>query len=310
MAKRKKKRNTGKGHRFPDWQPTLPTENIDIEHMTITQAKKEAQEMTKVGINNHQELLLSQILGEYLAASEILAEGKTREKLIELVHNASWYLDTLVSGFVGHRKPKLDCKAGCCFCCYYQVDISIPETLVIAGFIKESWSADEIETLINRLVETREKLKQFADDDNHLRRTYAKIPCPLLQVDKGLCSVYDMRPITCRGHFSADVGKCESSLERETAIPNILDIALMDSGILIGLTKALLDNGLECHPVDLTAGLYIALTTSDVIENWLKGQTQFTEAYSKFVPTEDSFDGVGVTQHLVKGKAVSKPLGF
>jgi Fe-S-cluster containining protein len=90
-------------------------------------------------------------------------------------------LDTLHDAASGFSP----CKAGCSDCCSMALNITQDEAKAIA------------------MASGRTALVPVYDDDTEdAIKRYEGVPCPML-VD-GLCSVYAVRPLACRVHYSVD----------------------------------------------------------------------------------------------------------
>jgi Fe-S-cluster containining protein len=101
-------------------------------------------------------------------------------------------IEKKISSFIQNSQYNdlIQCKEGCSHCCYYQVEISYEEGLIILDEIEKSkididWDRVEYLSKIEK-----EKWYQLPLE---MRR------CPLLG-DEGQCLVYDKRPLTCRKH--------------------------------------------------------------------------------------------------------------
>lgn len=104
------------------------------------------------------------------------------------------------------------CKVGCSHCCYISVSVSQAEADAIADFTgrKRQARPEGAQTLLEHLKESEEKgvseRRRRVDDD------MAGRPCPFLGDDER-CSVYEVRPLACRLHYSVsdDEGPCRLS---------------------------------------------------------------------------------------------------
>ncbi len=95
----------------------------------------------------------------------------------------------------------IDCKAGCNSCCHEPMPVSYLEILDIAVKLKESFSDEQRQELRDRAKAYR---RNRADGQSFQ-------PCPFLV--GGLCSIYEFRPLVCRGRHSTDVKACEDRLK-------------------------------------------------------------------------------------------------
>lgn len=90
------------------------------------------------------------------------------------------------------RRDTLTCSKGCHHCCYNPLLLSILEGISIYRWLAE-----------NRMWSHTLKAKFEAHNEAVLALTpevwvLSQIPCPLLDVDKGLCVAYESRPLACR----------------------------------------------------------------------------------------------------------------
>ncbi len=107
----------------------------------------------------------------------------------------------------------VSCKKGCALCCHHWVeDVYSFEIDLIVETLKKK-KPDKIErilkdcqddeaTLISVVEEATER--GVEDEETILNLFYQKmVPCPLLS-ESGECTVYDVRPLTCRSFFSRE----------------------------------------------------------------------------------------------------------
>lgn len=140
-------------------------------------------------------------------AAHILSEGHTRENVHELVSSLASETEAIVSD-VQQRMPPENlpaCQEGCAWCCSIKVETTAPEVLRIVEYLYSSRPSEEIEELRASLALLTPKLQAMSWE----ARYDAQVPCPLL-VDNA-CSVYEVRPMTCRGWNSRDARACEES---------------------------------------------------------------------------------------------------
>lgn len=114
---------------------------------------------------------------ERLASDLRLMNAKPMVKLARIRKS----VETLFAYADGH----VACKMGCAYCCYQAIDISRLE----AEFIAEKTGV--IPAKLGEVV-PRDPLS-FSE----------QTPCPFLK--KGVCSIYEFRPLICRIHVSLDV---------------------------------------------------------------------------------------------------------
>jgi hypothetical protein len=170
------------------------------------------------------------------------------------------------------------CKTGCNYCCYLLVTVAAPEVLTVLGYIVEKFSQAEIEALKQRVEATDEITHGLSGHGRH----YSKLPCPLLV--GGKCSVYEVRPLVCRGYTSYSWTACADSLLHPRTSKSVpIDWGRRNTfGVAQdGMITALHELGFEKQPLELIAALKIALKEPDIAERWLGGEAVFTNAEEK-----------------------------
>ncbi len=212
---------------------------------------------------------------EEMTAREILSEGRTREKIKEAATNALGWASGLLR-IHDPDKPDLACKEGCSYCCHVAVAVTIPEVLHIADHLRQTRTAEEIEVVKQRC---RDHIAATPPDPLDVRH-----PCPLLEAGgrenggHAVCSIYDQRPLPCRGFHSPDVTPCRRWYEerKEESIHAWgLDIT---ATVGIGLERGLEFHDLESCSVWLPHALLIALEEQDAAEQYLDGRPIFASA--------------------------------
>lgn len=142
---------------------------------------------------------------------------------------------------LAHPRAK-SCVSGCFNCCYHWVeDVNSFEAEMIAAYIRTHFPgrikkiihecSRDIEQMQRIERVTAEKLlaendpgKHDIDEETLLLSSFYLLrrPCPLLTND-GRCSVYPVRPITCRAYISlSDPWRCDPDYINEEDIPTYL----------------------------------------------------------------------------------------
>ncbi len=116
------------------------------------------------------------------------------------------------------------CKRGCDECCKQFILINRAEAHALGQFIRREFSAGEINGLMLRTRQwhewndTRPGRDPFISVQHPASSSGHRPFCPLLI--QGSCSVYSMRPITCRTHFvCSDPAFCRFS-EKPSGLEN------------------------------------------------------------------------------------------
>jgi Fe-S-cluster containining protein len=172
---------------------------------------------------------------------------------------------TLVGGLLA-RAPAgtIACQSGCDHCCYQSVGVTPPEALAILAHVQATRSLEELDTLRARLREYRAKTRDLAAHE----RVSPDLPCPFLE--GRACSIYPVRPLSCRGMNSLDRSVCEMKLHdpatREASLAGTLPGHVLIEpirafhAISAGLQLALAECfGLDMRPLDLAWALDLLL---------------------------------------------------
>jgi Fe-S-cluster containining protein len=160
-------------------------------------------------------------------------------------------------------KAQHACAPGCDFCCYLPVDVLAPEAFRIAAHLEQTCSPEVLATLVYRLG------VQGQHD-------FGVRPCVFLA--NGRCSIYEVRPIVCRGYNSLSKERCEAyhhdaSVDLKGTKDRVAGrlAEAMEDGVVAGL-EAL---GLDAQWYELPSAVLRALETTDGPARWARGETVF-----------------------------------
>lgn len=119
------------------------------------------------------------------------------------------------------KGKSITCRAGCTYCCYHYVAVSLAQGIVIVDYLYkrkelliqflenyEKWCiegesiSDEIDRIRIHALSSSMPTHQLMADTRPLSTRYldTNIRCPFLVNDK--CSIYEVRPLACSGHCS------------------------------------------------------------------------------------------------------------
>jgi Fe-S-cluster containining protein len=212
-----------------------------------------------------------------LTTRALLEKSRTPLAVLQVSETAAESADTGIRTRAEQHPPKppLACRAGCAWCCHKLVGTVAPEVLRIANFVRETFSAEDVATLTDRAAGLDEQRRSLTHDPWAAER----LPCALLLED-GRCSVYPVRPLTCRGYNSTDVRRCEESATSRAHVTVPKDQVQLRLGtfVLDGLCAGVAEAGLAGDRLELTAALRVALTVPDTAERWLRGEPVFASA--------------------------------
>jgi hypothetical protein len=220
------------------------------------------------------EVLLGIAHGESRVARAALEKGP--DGVTEAAELAAARASALCRASLAAAPPPspLACAPGCSFCCRVKVLVMAPEAIRIAEQLRRANAPGEVAAVAERVREvdaaTRGKTRR--------ERAGAAVACPLL-VD-GRCSVYEVRPLLCRGWNSLDARACERWLHDPTSPAAPIHAASHEvaNAVLAGLGLGGREVGLDATPLELVAALRVALENPDAAERLLAGDPLFQPA--------------------------------
>jgi Fe-S-cluster containining protein len=190
---------------------------------------------------------------------ESLKTGIQLRAVVSAAAGVARYVDEALAIVDGAYRPALDCREGCSYCCQKPgVLTSIPELVRIVDHVRATFAADAVSELAARARRYSGQIagRSFNDPVDEA------VPCPLLA--GGRCSVYDVRPLTCRGYNSTSVDACRrASSNAGVMIPMFAPLKDATDGATVGAAQALEAAGLNAALVDLGSALGIALAAGD-----------------------------------------------
>jgi hypothetical protein len=188
------------------------------------------------------------------------------------------------------------CKAGCDHCCYQAVGVTAPEALAIFAHLTTTLSASEFERMAARVEQAHQRTLGSSPAD----RFSPEHPCIFLE--SGRCSIYEVRPLSCRGMNSLDAAECRTRLHDVAARSAFVATGVGSScymepirafhAVSAGLQLALAElHGLDMRPLDLTRAMRLLFTRGATVGGeWVRGEASFEPACGADVTDAD---GVG-----------------
>jgi Fe-S-cluster containining protein len=209
---------------------------------------------------------------------DALRSGITLKAVADGVRRVAEYADEALAIVKEEYRPPLHCKAGCSYCCCKpNVLASVPEVVNIVAFVKEMFSTDARRDLEARTRQYWTQMEGRPVEDP----TSESVPCPLL-VD-GRCSVYEVRPLICRGYNSTDVESCRRAHDDATVlVPTFALLKDVATGATIGAAQQLKAAGVNDAMVDLGTALRTVLEADDhFLERVVDGHANFEPAENR-----------------------------
>jgi Fe-S-cluster containining protein len=235
-----------------------------------------------------------QLHGHYDSAIQQLSP---EPKLLDAVLHVAWgSFDTNVEAQC-EGLPALDCHKGCATCCTLRVTATAPEVLMLARFIRAVHPG-----LMQRGVDLP---KQVAEADSKTQgigetdRVSVRQRCPFIA--QGVCVIYQVRPLACRGLASYDRHACaQAASGKIDAIPYSEPHMRVRSVVQNAMQSALRDARLAWGSYELNQALTMALADASLEARWLAGEDVFASAQVSEVDATEmaqTFDALKVLPH-------------
>jgi Fe-S-cluster containining protein len=205
----------------------------------------------------------------------IVGQGRVTERALEIPVSAYFLADHLTRRFEAEAElpHPVACQAGCDSCCYNQVELTVPEALLIGHHIAHHFSQADKELLLDHVARIMEIIKAMGPKESAIRRR--EIPCPLLR--QRTCPVYPGRPLVCRAMHGLDRERCADELRTGSLTGSQYyahrhEIAVsVSAGLQDGCKAA----GLQSGTLNLTRALHDFFTQENAVERWINGEEVF-----------------------------------
>ncbi len=174
------------------------------------------------------------------------------------------------------------CRPGCGYCCHTRVSVSMAEVLIILDYLNKN---DLLNSYKERGAALSASLIQRSISGNSWWVENA-IPCLFYDAACGLCSIYEVRPFSCRAYHSLDSKRCKAGyVERiETGIPCYPDFKRSRELFSLAFDRGLTRLGLQSGQFELSSTVCRFLQSPDLTELWIQGR----EVIPVFLPPEGS----------------------
>src|SRR6478735_1897486 len=224
-------------------------------------------------------------IGTAHTARALLGMAPNLESTVELARNAMAATSRLAESLLS-RAPAgaVACRAGCDHCCHQPVGLTPPEALAIAAHLRQTLTPEALATVALRLAQRVEETRGLTSAE----RFSPEHPCPFLNL--GQCTIYEVRPLACRGMNSLDAEECRTRLRDPEAraafltrgsggrsfMEPIRAFHAISAGLQLSLSELY---GLDMRPLELTLALDLLLNgAQSCAAEWLSGKQPFESA--------------------------------
>jgi hypothetical protein len=218
-------------------------------------------------------------------AYAMLRQAYTPEQAAAVGRTAMTATSRIVDGALAQsadRPPA--CRAGCAHCCHQTVGVTAPEVFAIYEHLRTTLDAAALAGVADRIRAADDRTRGLPAAE----RVSPELPCVFLADDR--CSIYDVRPLSCRGTNSLDAAACERNLRDpeghaafvagEASVPCYIEPIRAFHAVTAGLQLALDQlHGLEVLPLELTGAMRILVDDPVAVPaQWLGGKDPFAAA--------------------------------
>jgi Fe-S-cluster containining protein len=151
----------------------------------------------------------------------------------------------------------LACRGGCFWCCYFTVEVRPIEVIRIHDFLRHEMSEPD-RSRIQQEITTNAAVLASMDEETRLRHN---MKCPFLHL--GRCSIYSVRPQTCRNYHATDAAGCERAYhepENDDIDPEFAPLVYQSGGAHVdAFSTAMKEAGYEVAAYELNTALAAAL---------------------------------------------------
>lgn len=197
------------------------------------------------------------------AFGQTVAERAGRVDLLDgLLHQAWDSFDGNVA-LQAEGEPPLDCSRGCAACCTLRVTATAPEVLAVARFLRAVEPALKARG-IDLIAQVRAADAETAGLGES-ERVGLRQRCPFIA--QGVCVIYRVRPLACRGHASHDRHACAAAAAgRAQEVPFSRTHHLVRALVQNALQSALRDARLEWGAYELNRALCLAFDRAEALQ--------------------------------------------
>ncbi|MCO5340550.1 YkgJ family cysteine cluster protein [Delftia tsuruhatensis] len=165
----------------------------------------------------------------------------------------------------------IDCQSGCHYCCHYHVTVSAAEAFAIAEHLRAIPGGTGA-SLLAKLAATAERVAHLTE----AQYLVTNIPCAFL--DGGHCTIYEVRPLACRGHHAMRVDVCQRTFEDPTS-HELSTLDAVRQQVHVGYKSALQFGehlaGLDATLYELHGAVKEAVENSASFRRWKSGKVAF-----------------------------------
>jgi len=216
--------------------------------------------------------------------SQIWAGLRHRSELLDTLLMRAWQSFDVNVASQCEGLPALDCHKGCATCCTLRVTATAPEVFMLARFIRAVTPG-----LKKHGVDLQAQIalaNGMTCGVGESGRVAARHRCPFIA--QGVCVVYQVRPLACRGLASYDRKACaQAASGRVDEIPYSEPHMRVRGLVQNALQSAMRDAGVAWGNYELNQSLLMALEDESLEARWLAGEDVLKAAQVEEVSAQE-----------------------
>lgn len=177
----------------------------------------------------------------------------------------------------------LACRAGCSWCCHFTIDVRAVEVFRILDHLRDFPEAER-QRLRARIESNAQRLAGLDEEE----RARINIECAFLR--NGQCSIYSVRPQTCRNYHATDASGCQQAYEQpdnEEIDPDFAPLYYqIGRSHVEAFAQALRNARFDDDVYEFNAALLAAIDEPTTLSRFLSKVQPFTELVGTEVPPE------------------------
>jgi len=160
----------------------------------------------------------------------------------------------------------LACRAGCTWCCHFSVDVRAIEVFGILDFVERTFTTEE-KARVYAEIRTNSTALSNLDEFERMRRN---VKCPFLS--QGRCTIYVVRPQTCRNYHATSVAGCQQSYENPDNLdidPEFAPLVYQAGGAHVdAITAAMREVGYDTNVYEMNNAIAAALSEPGALKRF------------------------------------------
>jgi Fe-S-cluster containining protein len=173
--------------------------------------------------------------------------GERRRVVLQVFQEADEAVD-FVLGKLREAGTTPSCERGCVHCCFLEIPASRAEAETIVAWMREHRSADAMAAFEDRLrawlAWYRGELPKAIAGGAVRGEGFLKTSPGCVMLEDGACSIYPVRPMTCRNHYvSSPPADCGPSAGRDSTVTGLAGIAQATRPITAAIRRVVESQG-------------------------------------------------------------------